>query len=92
MTIQTQLRTPAQIGKLSDDALLDYLAGMADEIQAVKERQEALWAARIDVYQEARRRVPAITHGRLADAARVSEVAIITKLRQLEERAEAATG
>ena len=88
----TRLRTAEQISQLSDDALLDYLGALADEIEAVKERQETLWAARIDVYQDARRRDPAITHGRLADAARVSEVAIITKLRQLEERAEAGTG
>lgn len=84
-------KTPAQLARLSDDDLLAYLTELAGEIQAVKEQQETLWAARIAVYQEGRRRDPAITHGRLAEAAGVSEVAIITKLRQLEDRATATT-
>lgn len=87
-----KLRAPQQIAALSDDALLVYLAEIADELDEVNARQAALWQGRIEVYQEGRRREPAITHGRLADAARVSEVAIITKLRQLEDRAQAATG
>lgn len=88
----TKLRTAAQIGRLDDDELLAYLADIAGELREVDARQKELWAARIAVYQEGRRRVPAITHGRLADAAGVSEVAIITKLRQLEEREETTTG
>lgn len=86
------VRTPAQLARLDDDALLAYLAELAGELADVNARQETLWAARIAVYQEGRSRVPQITLGRLAEAARVSEVAIITKLQQLKERAEATTG
>ena len=82
--------TAAQLARLDDDALLDHLAQVAEELHDVTARQEELWAERIAVYQEGRRRDPAITHGRLADAAKVSEVAIITKLRQIEDRLRAA--
>lgn len=84
-------RTPAQLARLDDDELLAYLSEVAGELKSVDERQRELWAARIAVYQEGRRRDPAITHGRLAEAAGVSEVAIITKLRQIEEREAAAS-
>lgn len=81
-----KVKTPSQIATLADDNLLAYLAELAEVIEQIRVRQEELWAARIDVYREGRRRDPAITHGRLAEAAGVSEVAIITKLKQLEER------
>lgn len=86
--------TARQLAALDDDSLLALLAELADELRDVDERQRELWAQRIAIYQEGRRRDPAITHGRLAEAARVSEVAIITKLRQLEQReaAESSTG
>lgn len=86
-----KLPTAAQLAKLDDDALLGHLSELAGELAEVDERQRELWAHRIAIYQEGRRRDPAITHGRLAEAAGVSEVAIITKLRQIEARAEAAS-
>lgn len=86
--------TPKQLAALDDDTLLGLLSELADELRTVDERQRELWAHRIAIYQEGRRRDPAITHGRLAEAAGVSEVAIITKLRQIEQReqAESSTG
>lgn len=83
--------TEKQLAALDDDGLLSHLGELADELRGVDERQRELWAHRIAIYQEGRRRDPAITHGRLADAAGVSEVAIITKLRQLEQREAADT-
>lgn len=87
-----KIPSPSQLARMSDDRLLDHLHKIAVELAEVDEHQRSLWAARIAVYQEGRRRDPAITHGRLAEAAGVSEVAIITKLRQLEEREAARTG
>lgn len=81
--------------RMSDDELLEYLGTIAAQLADVDEQQRTLWAERIAVYQEGRLRDPALTYGQLASAAKVSEVAIITKLRQIEQReadAEATTG
>lgn len=89
-----KILAPAELAELSDERLLTYLNSVRKRLTTVTSEQEALWQARIDVYQEGRRRTPVITNGRLAEAAGVSEVAIITKLRQLRDRAtaEASTG
>lgn len=87
-----KILAPAELADLSDERLLTYLSSVRKRLSTVTAEQEALWQARIDVYQEGRSRTPVITHGRLAEAAGVSEVAIITKLRQLHDRAEASTG
>lgn len=79
--------TPARLARLDDDALLAYLRTLADELGSCDDRQKELWDARIAVYREGRSRKPRITHRRMAEAAGVSEVAIITKLKQLSERA-----
>ena len=67
---------------LSDAVLLDLLAELADEIDASKSRQDALWRARRIVYHETRRRDPQPILATIAAAARVSEVSVITALQK----------
>lgn len=62
--------------RLSDDELLGTLGLVADELEPLNDRQAALWRARTILYHEGRRRRLVITA--LADASRVSTVAVIT--------------
>lgn len=68
--------------ELTEAELVALLGRLADEIEAAKLRSEALWRARTGVYHAARRVDPAPTLATIAEAARVSEVSVITALKK----------
>lgn len=74
---------------LTDDQALALLGRVAADLEASQARVTALFELRLEIYKAARRRTPPITQVRLADAARVSEVAVIQAIRK-DARAQAA--
>jgi hypothetical protein len=68
-----------------DEAILAELAEVATRIEARNEAQDRDYARRMALYHEARgedREPKPITFGRIAEAAKVSEVAVIQALRK----------
>lgn len=65
------------IAALDDDQLLARIESNAALIQHRKEDLDAFYADRIAMFQEARRRVPPISHARIAAAAGVNTTAAV---------------
>lgn len=80
------LPSASQLAKLSDGKLMAELAATADELDTVGAREKALWAHRLAIYLEGRKRSPAVTQQQLAQVARVSEVAIAKAFKKHETR------
>lgn len=74
---------------LPDGELLALLDRVAADLEATIQREAALYELRLAVYKAARTREPAITQARLAEAARVTEVAVIQTLRADRKKNEA---
>lgn len=70
------------LAAMDDDALLAHLAALADDLDATRARLDALHERRLAVYKNARGRSPAVTQRRIAEASRVTEVAVIQALRK----------
>lgn len=74
---------------LTDDQVLSLLGRVAADLEASQARVTALFELRLEIYKAARRRQPPITQVRLAESARVSEVAVIQAIRK-DAKAQAA--
>lgn len=75
-----------------DEDILAELAEVATRIEARNEAQEADYGRRMALYHEARgedRQPKPITFGRIAEAAKVSEVAVIQALRKDKAKTDA---
>lgn len=82
--------TEAQLADLDTNELLDTLGAIAARIAVVETERDQLYARRLAIYQEARRREPPITQRALAERAQVSEVAVIQALRKSRQNSGAA--
>lgn len=76
------MKRAERAGRLTDAEVLAALREIADELDAVNPRQAALWRARLILYHEGRKREDRLVISSLADAARVSTVAVITALKK----------
>lgn len=77
-----------------DEDILAELAEVATRIEARNEAQDRDYARRMALYHEARgedRDPKPITFGRIAEAAKVSEVAVIQALRKDKAKTDAAS-
>ena len=81
------------LAELTSDELVHVLEATADVLDTAQARLDAGYALRLAIYEAARERDPKVTQQRLAQAARVSEPAVIQtlkKARQDREKAAAA--
>lgn len=78
------------LAALSDDELLQWLRLVAADLEATTARQTTLYELRLAGYKAGRDREPVITQVRLAEAASVTEVAVIQSLREDRKRTELA--
>lgn len=70
------------LARLDNDTLVDVLAITADTIDAAAKREAEGYKLRLAIFQAARDRPEKVTQKRLADAARVSEPAVIQALKK----------
>lgn len=74
---------------IPEGELLALLGRVADDLEATTQRGTALYELRLDIYKASRKRTPPIVQRRVAEAAHVSEVAVIQTLRADRLKAEA---
>lgn len=72
----------ADLRALGTDELLGELSAVASRLVQVEAERDGLYARRLAIYQEARRREPPITQRALAERAGVSEPSVIQALRK----------
>lgn len=71
------------MGARTADQVLADLAAIRAEMAPIEDKRTELYARRLAVFAEARRLTPPVTQLALADAAGISEVAVINQLKKL---------
>lgn len=82
LSINAVANDPTSLANLGDDELVAFLAKLADRLDEATALVDRLYALRLATFQEARGRKPAVTQKRLAEAARITEPAVIQQLRK----------